>query len=65
MTRLKQVLVIVLGTGLAGAMVALGFWQLGVSKAQGAEAAERRASAPPVPLSSVARAGTTGRYDGR
>jgi surfeit locus 1 family protein len=57
MTRLKQVLVIVLGIGLAGAMVALGFWQLGVSKAQGAEAAERRASAPPVPLSSVARAG--------
>jgi surfeit locus 1 family protein len=57
MTRLKQVLVIVLGIGLAGAMAALGFWQLGVSEAQGAAAAERRAAAPPVPLSSVARAG--------
>ena len=57
MTRLKQALIIVLGIGLAGAMVALGFWQLSVSEAQGAKAAERRASAPPVPLSSVARAG--------
>ena len=56
MTRLKQVLLIVLGLGLAGAMVALGFWQLRVYDAQGAEAAERRASAPPVPLGSVARA---------
>jgi surfeit locus 1 family protein len=57
MTRLKQALLIVLGLGLAGAMVALGFWQLAVYDAQGAEAAERRASAPPVPLGSVARAG--------
>jgi surfeit locus 1 family protein len=57
MTLLKQVLLIVLGLGLAGAMVALGFWQLSVYDAQGAEAAERRASAPPVPLGSVARAG--------
>ncbi|HMI35845.1 MAG TPA: SURF1 family protein [Propionibacteriaceae bacterium] len=56
MTRLKQILLIVLGLGLAGAMVALGFWQLRVYDAQGAEAAERRASAPPVPLGSVARA---------
>ena len=30
MTRLKQVLLIVLGLGLAGAMVALGFCSLGV-----------------------------------
>jgi surfeit locus 1 family protein len=56
MTRLKQILLIVLGLGLAGAMVALGFWQLRDYDAQGAEAAERRASAPPVPLGSVARA---------
>jgi cytochrome oxidase assembly protein ShyY1 len=57
MTYLKQGLVIAVGIGLAGVMVALGFWQLGVYDAQGAEAAERRASAPPVPLGSVARAG--------
>jgi surfeit locus 1 family protein len=57
MTRLKQALVIVLGVCLAGAMVALGFWQLAVSEAQGAEATARRASAAPVPLGSVARAG--------
>jgi len=57
MTRLKQALLILLGLGLAGAMVALGFWQLAVYDAQGAEAAERRAAAPPVPLGSVARAG--------
>jgi surfeit locus 1 family protein len=56
MSRLKLILLIVLGLGLAGAMVALGFWQLRVYDAQGAEAAERRASAPPVPLGSVARA---------
>jgi surfeit locus 1 family protein len=57
MTRLKQALLIALGLTLAGAMVGLGFWQLAVYDAQGAEAAERRASAPPVPLGSVARAG--------
>ena len=37
MTRLKQALIIVLGIGLAGAMVALGFWQLSVSEAQGSK----------------------------
>jgi surfeit locus 1 family protein len=57
MTYLKQGLIIAIGIGLAGVMVALGFWQLAVYDAQGAEAAERRASAPPVPLASVARAG--------
>ncbi len=57
MTHLKQGLVIAIGIGLAGVMVALGFWQLAVYDSQGAEAAERRASAPPVPLGSVARAG--------
>ncbi|HEX3199600.1 MAG TPA: SURF1 family protein [Propionibacteriaceae bacterium] len=57
MTRLKQVLVIALGIAVAAAMVAMGYWQLEVYHNQGREAAERRASAPPVPLSSVARAG--------
>ena len=38
MTRLKQALLIALGLALAGAMVALGFWQLAVYDAQGAEA---------------------------
>ena len=57
MTRFKQTLVIALGIGLAAIMVALGFWQLEVYHRQGAAAAARQASAPPVPLSSVARAG--------
>jgi surfeit locus 1 family protein len=57
MTRVKQALLIAIGLGLAAAMVGLGFWQLAVYDAQGAEAAARRASAPPVPLGSVARAG--------
>ena len=35
MTRLKQALVIVLGIGLAAAMVALGFWQLAVYRGPG------------------------------
>jgi surfeit locus 1 family protein len=57
MTRFKQALVIALGVGLAAIMVVLGFWQLQVYHRQGAAAAARQASAPPVPLSSVARAG--------
>jgi len=57
MTRFKQALVIALGVGLAAIMVVLGFWQLQVYYRQGAAAAARQASAPPVPLSSVARAG--------
>jgi surfeit locus 1 family protein len=57
MTRFKQALVIALGIGLAAVMVVLGFWQLDVYDRQGAAAAARRASAPPVPLSSVVRAG--------
>lgn len=59
MTRYKQALVIALGIGLAAAMVVLGFWQLDVYHRQGAAAAARQASAPPVPLSSVARAGAS------
>jgi len=57
MTRFWQVLVIALGIALAAAMVLLGFWQLEVYHNQGQAAAQRRASAPPVPLTSVARAG--------
>jgi surfeit locus 1 family protein len=59
MTRFKQALVIALGLGLAAAMGALGMWQLEVYHRQGAAAAARRASAPPVPLSSVARPGAS------
>lgn len=57
MTRLKQALVIALGIAVAAAMVVMGYWQLEVYHNQGEAAAERRASAPPVPLGSVARAG--------
>jgi cytochrome oxidase assembly protein ShyY1 len=57
MTRLRQALVITLGIALAAPMIALGFWQLRVYETQGSEAAQARASAPPVPLSSVARPG--------
>jgi cytochrome oxidase assembly protein ShyY1 len=59
MTRFKQALVIALGLGLAAVMVVLGLWQLEVYHRQGAAAAERRASAPPVALSSVAQPGTS------
>jgi surfeit locus 1 family protein len=56
-TRFKQALVIALGIGLAAVMVTLGFWQLEVYQRQGVAAAAERASAPPVPLSSVASPG--------
>ena len=52
-----QVLVIALGLAVAAAMVMMGYWQLEVYRNQGQAAAERRAAAPPVPISSVARAG--------
>jgi cytochrome oxidase assembly protein ShyY1 len=55
--RFRQALVIALGIGLAAGMVVLGFWQLDVYHRQGAAAAARQASAAPVPLGSVARAG--------
>jgi cytochrome oxidase assembly protein ShyY1 len=57
MTRFWQVLVIALGLAVAAAMVMMGYWQLEVYRNQGQAAAERRAAAPPVPISSVARAG--------
>ena len=58
MIRLQQGLLIALGIVLAAVMVALGFWQLEVYHRQGEAAAVRRAEAPPIPLSSVARPGT-------
>ena len=54
----QQGLLIALGIVLAAVMVALGIWQLDVYHRQGAAAAARRAEAPPIPLSSVARPGT-------
>jgi surfeit locus 1 family protein len=57
MTRFKQALVIALGIALATVMVVLGLWQLEVYHRQGAAAAARRASAPPLALSSVAQPG--------
>jgi surfeit locus 1 family protein len=59
MIRFKQGLVIALGIVLAAAMVGLGFWQLNVYHRQGDAAAARRAEAPPIPLKSVARPGTS------
>jgi surfeit locus 1 family protein len=59
MTRFRQALVIALGLGLAAVMGVLGMWQLEVYHRQGAVAAARRASAPPVPLSSVVRPGAS------
>jgi surfeit locus 1 family protein len=57
MTLLKQAVVIALGIAVAAAMLVMGYWQLEVYRNQGQEAAERRASAPPVPLSSVTHVG--------
>lgn len=59
MIRLQQGVVIALGIVLAAGMVGLGFWQLNVYHRQGDAAAARRAEAPAIPLSSVARPGTS------
>jgi cytochrome oxidase assembly protein ShyY1 len=59
MIRLQQGLVIALGIVLAAGMVGLGFWQLNVYHRQGDAAAARRAEAPAIPLSSVARPRTS------
>lgn len=55
--RVRQVLIVGAGLVLAAVMVLLGIWQLDVYRAQGQAQAEQRAALPPVPLSSVARAG--------
>ena len=57
MNRLRALLLILLGLGLAAGMVLAGVWQLRVYASQGAEAAARRAAEPPVPLTSVAPVG--------
>jgi surfeit locus 1 family protein len=62
-TKFRQALIIALGVGLAGILVALGFWQLEVYHRQGAAAAAQRAAAPPIPLNSVARPGGSA-FDG-
>jgi cytochrome oxidase assembly protein ShyY1 len=56
-TWIKQTGVVALGVLLAAAMVVLGIWQLDVYQRQGSQAAQERASAPPVPLTTVAPVG--------
>jgi surfeit locus 1 family protein len=56
--RLRQLLIVAVGSLLAGIMVLLGFWQLDVYHRQGAAAAARRAAEPAVDLRSVAPAGS-------
>ena len=57
MSRLRALLVVLLGIGLAAGMVTAGMWQLRVYERQGVEAAARRAAEPPVPLTEVAPVG--------
>jgi cytochrome oxidase assembly protein ShyY1 len=54
---LRQVLIVLLGLGLAAAMGVLGIWQLEVYRTQGLAAAQRRAAEPAVALGTVAPAG--------
>ena len=55
MFRLQQVLAVAAGLAIAGVMVALGLWQLGVYRSTGSATAEQRVAAPAVPLAEVAR----------
>jgi len=57
MNRLRALLVVLLGLGLAAGMVTAGVWQLRVYQRQGAESAARRAAEPPVPLTEAAPVG--------
>ena len=57
MVRLRQALILLAGLVVAGVMVLLGIWQLDVYRAQGEAQAARRASQPPVEVSTVAQAG--------
>ena len=57
MRRLQQIGVLAVGFLLAAGMVGLGWWQVQVYQAQGAEASQRRADEPPVPVTEVAVAG--------
>jgi surfeit locus 1 family protein len=74
-TVLRQILIVLVGLGLAAAMVVLGVWQLDVYTSQGSKLAAERAAAAPLNLREVAPAGTavtegfgrsvsfSGRYD--
>ena len=57
MSRLRALLVVLLGIGLSAGMVTAGMWQLRVYQHQGVQAAARRAAEPPVPLTEVAPVG--------
>ena len=59
MRRVRQIGVLAAGFLIAGAMVALGWWQVQVFQTQGIEASNRRAAEAPVTLQSVAVAGST------
>jgi surfeit locus 1 family protein len=74
-TRLRQAGIVLVGLGLAAAMVVLGLWQLNVYQSQGSRTAAERVAAPPLDLQTVAPAGVavtqgfgrtvtfSGRYD--
>ncbi len=55
--RLRQVGILLTGLAVAAVMVVLGLWQLDVYHSQGRAAADRRAAAPAVEVTSVAPAG--------
>ena len=75
MTLLRQILIVLVGLGLAAATVVLGVWQLDVYTSQGSRISAERAAAPPLALRDVAAPGTavtngfgrsvsfSGRYD--
>lgn len=58
MIRLRQVLVVLLGLGVAAVMAVLGVWQLDVFRAQGLKVAQARSAASPVSLLEAAPAGS-------
>jgi surfeit locus 1 family protein len=74
-TVLRQILIVLVGLGLAAAMVVLGVWQLDVYTSQGSKISAERAAAAPLALRDVAAPGVavtngfgrsvsfSGRYD--
>ncbi|SDB97685.1 Cytochrome oxidase assembly protein ShyY1 [Raineyella antarctica] len=56
-TRVQQLLLVIIGTTLAGIMIMLGLWQMQVFENQGQDSAIARMNEPAVPLSSVASPG--------
>ena len=75
MTLVRQILIVLVGLGLAAATVVLGVWQLDVYTSQGSRVSAERAAAAPLDLREVAAPGTavtngfgrsvsfSGRYD--